>query len=294
MVEREWLAGRFEEQRPRLKGIAYRMLGSLAEADEAVQNTWLRVSRADASDVENIGGWLTTIVARVCLNALQTRKARSEQMIGLRMPDPLVSREGSTDPEREALLADSFGTALLILLDTLAPAERLAFVLHDMFDLSFEEIASIVGKSPAASRQLASRARRRVRDAVPPRNADLGRQRQIIEAFGAAVRAGDIDAILTLLDPNVVRRSDVPTVGSEERGAARVARMALLGGQTRSSASAIPVLVNGDAGVLVIDRGRIVGVLGFTFSGDKIIAIDVVADPDRLRGLGLDLASLRS
>jgi RNA polymerase sigma-70 factor (ECF subfamily) len=291
MDDREWLAGRFEEHRARLRAVAYRMLGSLPEAEEAVQDAWLRVSHAGAEGVENLGGWLTTIVARVCLNALQARKARPEQPAGLRMPDPVVTREGSADPEREALMADSVGLALLVVLDTLSPAERLAFVLHDMFDLSFEDIAPMVGRSEDAARQLASRARRRVQGAAVPREADRGRQREVVDAFVAAARAGDFDALLAVLDPDVVRRSDIPTV-REQRGAALVARSALGGARGFTSGSVLPVLVNGAAGVVVAKEGRVVVVLGFTVSGGKIVAIDVFADPDHIRQLGLDLASL--
>jgi RNA polymerase sigma factor (sigma-70 family) len=279
-VEHEWLARRFEEHRAHLRAVAYRMLGSLPEAEEAVQDTWLRVSRSGADGVENLGGWLTTIVARVCLNTLQARRARPEQATGLRMPDPVVSREGDTDPEREALLADSLGLALLVVLETLSPAERLAFVLHDMFDLSFEEIAPMVGRSPAAARQLASRARRRVQGAAVPPDADLARQREVVNAFFAATRSGDFAALVAVLDPNVVARWDGP--GIEKRGAALVARM-MLAAAAQQSAIALPVLVR---------DGRAIAVMGFTVSGGKIVAMDTVADPERLGKLGLDLESL--
>jgi RNA polymerase sigma-70 factor (ECF subfamily) len=251
----------------------------------------LRLSRSGADGVENLGGWLTTIVARVCLNALEARKARPEQPAGLRMPDPVLSREGDANPEREALLADSVGLALLVVLDTLSPAERLAFVLHDMFDLPFEEIAPIVGRSATAARQLASRARRRVQGAAVPPDADPARQREVVNAFFAAGRAGNFDALIRVLDPNVVLRSDVPKVG-EQRGATRVARMALVG--ARRSASVLPVLVNGTAGAVIVEDGRTSVVMGFTVSGGKIVEIDVVTDPARLGQLGIDLASLRS
>jgi RNA polymerase sigma factor (sigma-70 family) len=276
MDDKDWLAQRFEEHRTRLRAVAYRMLGSLPEAEEAVQDAWLRLSRAGAEGVENLGGWLTTIVARVCLNALQARKVRPEQPAGLRMPDPVVTREDQTDPEHEALLADSVGLALLVVLDTLDPAERLAFVLHDMFDLPFEEIAPMVGRSPTAARQLASRARRRVQGAaVPPLDRDLARQREVVDAFFAAGRAGDFDALVRVLDPEVVLRSDLPKVG-EQRGA-----------------SVLPVLVNGTAGAVIVEDGRATSVMGFTVSGGRIVEIDVVTDPGRLSQLGLDLASLR-
>ena len=288
--EQEWLVGRFEDHRARLRGVAYRMLGSLHEADEAVQDAWLRVSRSGAEGIENFGGWLTTIVARVCLNALQARKSRGEQPMGLRMPDPIVTAENDVDPERQALLADSVGLALLVVLDTLSPRERLAFVLHDMFDLPFEEIAPMVGQSPTAARKLASRARRRVRGASVP-DPDPARQREVVTAFVAAGRAGDFDALVRVLDPDVVLRSDVPKVG-ERRGATRVARLALAG--TRQSAVVLPALVNGAAGVVIVEAGRATVVMGFTVSRGKIVEIDIVSDLERLRRLKLNLASLTS
>src|ERR687895_903211 len=209
MDENEWLAERFEAHRPRLRAVAYRMLGSLAEADDAVQDTWLRLSRAGASEVEHLGGWLTTVLARVCLNMLRSRTTRREEPLDLRLPDPVISREGELEPEQEALLADSVGLALLVVLDTLSPAERLAFVLHDMFDLPFDEIAPMVGRSPEAARQLASRARRRVRGAeVPAPDPDLARQRGVVDAFFAAARGGDFDALVALLHPDAVLRTD--------------------------------------------------------------------------------------
>ena len=282
MDDKDWLAQRFEEHRAHLRAVAYRMLGSLPEADEAVQDAWLRLSRAGVEGVENLGGWLTTVVARVCLNVLQARKARPEQPAGLRMPDPVVSREGQVDPEREALLADSVGLALLVVLEALDPAERLAFVLHDMFDLPFEEIAPMVGRSPAAARQLASRARRRVQGAaVPPVERDLARQREVVEAFFAAGRAGDFDALLRVLDPNVVLRSDAPRIG-EQRGSTRVARLAL-GGGARRSASVVHVLVNGAAGALIVENGEVVTLMAFTVSAGKIVEIDGIVDRERLR-----------
>jgi RNA polymerase sigma-70 factor (ECF subfamily) len=262
------------------------MLGSLPEADEAVQDAWLRLNRGGDEGVENLGGWLTTIVARVCLNVLQARKARPEQPTGLRMPDPVVSREGQPDPEQQAVLADSVGLALLVVLETLDPPERLAFVLHDMFDLPFDEIAPMLGRSEIAVRQLASRARRRVQGvAVPPIERDLARQREIVDAFFAAGRAGDFDALIRVLHPDVVLRSDVPKIG-EQRGARRVARMAL-GGARRGSASVIHVLVNGAAGALIVENGQLVTVMGFTVSGGKIVEIDGIVDPERLRRIDL-------
>jgi RNA polymerase sigma-70 factor (ECF subfamily) len=288
MDEQDWLAQRFAEHRIRLRAVAYRMLGSLPEADEAVQDAWLRLNRAGVEGVENLGGWLTTIVARVCLNALQARKARPEQPAGLRMPDPVVSREGQANPEQEALLADSVGLALLVVLETLDPAERLAFVLHDMFDVPFEAIAPMVGRSPTAARQLASRARRRVQGAaVPPIDRNVARQREVVEAFFAAGRAGDFDALVRVLHPDVVLRSDVPKV-QEQRGATRVARMALVG--ARRTASVLPVLVNGTAGAIIIEDERAARVMAFTVSAGQIVEVDVIADPERLRQI--DLATL--
>jgi RNA polymerase sigma factor (sigma-70 family) len=288
--ENEWLAERFEEHRTRLRAVAYRMLGSLPEAEEAVQDAWLRLSRAGADGVENLGAWLTTVVARVCLSALRARRARPEEAAGLRMPDPVVTREGDADPERDALLADSVGLALLVVLDTLSPAERLAFVLHDLFDLPFGDIAAMVGRSPIATRQLASRARRRVRGAAVPPDADLARQREVVDAFFAAGRSGDFDALLRVLDPDVVLRSDVPKL-REQRGATRVARLALAG--ARTPAAPLPVLVNGTAGAVVVENGRATVVMAFTVSAGRIVEIDVIADPDRVRRLRLDPEALQ-
>ena len=284
MDEHAWLAERFEEHRARLRAVAYRMLGSLAEADDAVQDAWLRVSRAGASEVENLGGWLTTIVARVCLNALRARNARREEAFGLHLPDPVVSVEGAAQPEEEAVLADSVSLALLVVLDTLAPAERLAFVLHDMFELPFEEIAPMVGRSPAAARQLASRARRRVRGAEVPRpDPDLAGQRAVVDAFFRAARGGDFDALVTLLDPDVVLRADFgarhPATSVVIRGAAAVAR------QARAIPGAVvhPALVNGAAGAVITVHGRPFSVMGFTIVAGRIVAIDAIADPERVR-----------
>jgi len=286
MDEQQWLADRFEEHRAHLRAVAYRMLGSLAEADDAVQDSWLRLSRSGASDVENLGGWLTTIVARVCLNILRSRSARREESLGLHLPDPVVK-----SPEEEALLADSVSLALLVVLDTLAPAERLAFVLHDMFELPFEQIAAMAGRTPAAARQLASRARRRVKGAeIPVPDADIARQRQVVDAFFEAARGGDFEALVALLDPDVVLRSDAgatrPGASVVIRGAAAVAGQALGGGiggdRVREVALLRPVLVNGAAGVVVIVRGRPFVVMGFTVTDGKIVAIDVIAGPERV------------
>jgi RNA polymerase sigma-70 factor (ECF subfamily) len=287
--EQTWLAARFEEHRTRLRAVAYRMLGGLAEADEAVQDAWLRVSRAGVGGVDNLGGWLTTIVARVCLNVLQARKSRPEQPAGLRMPDPVVSREDDRDPAREMLLTDSVGLALLVVLETLDPAERLAFVLHDMFDVPFDDIAPMVGRSATAARQLASRARRRVQGAAEPPNVDLARQREVVDAFFAAARAGDFQALVAVLDPGVVVRWDRPPAG-ELRGVTRIAHKAIGGARAAGSRSLFPVVVNGAAGVLVLDDGRAVAVMGFTVCGGRIAEIDTVTDPERLGQL--DVASL--
>jgi RNA polymerase sigma factor (sigma-70 family) len=286
MDESQWLADRFEEHRPHLRAVAYRMLGSLAEADDAVQDTWLRLSRAGAGGVENLGGWLTTIVARVCLNMLRSRRIRREEPFGAHLPDPVISPEGELRPEEEALLADSVGLALLVVLDTLSPAERLAFVLHDMFELPFEEIAPMVGRTPAAARQLASRARRRVKGTgIPAPDPDLARQRDVVDAFFLAARGGDFDALVAVLDPDVVLRSDFgerrPAAPRVTRGAAAVARQALIG--ALPEAELHPALVNGAAGVVVTVGGRPFAVMGFTVTEGRIVEIDAIADPDRVR-----------
>jgi RNA polymerase sigma-70 factor (ECF subfamily) len=289
MDENTWLAERFEAYRPHLRAVAYRMLGSLAEADDAVQDAWLRFSRAGADEVENLGGWLTTIVARVCLNMLRARNARREESLELHLPDPLISPEGELHPEEETLLADSVGLALLVVLDTLTPAERLAFVLHDMFALPFEEIAPMVGRTPEAARQLASRARRRVKGAdLREPDPDLARQRAVVDAFFAASRGGDFDALVAVLDPDVVLRADFgarrPAASTVIRGAAAVAGQALLFG-ANPAAELHPVLVNGAAGAVVTLRGRPFAVLGLTVAAGKIVAIDAIAEPERVRRL---------
>ena len=282
MVENQWLADRFEENRAHLRAVAYRMLGSLAEADDAVQDTWLRLSRAGADEVENLGGWLTTVTARVCLNMLRSRRRRRE--VELCLPDPVVSPDGALQPEEEALLADSVG---LVVLDTLTPAERLAFVLHDMFDLPFEQIAPVVGRTPAAARQLASRARRRVKGADIQADPDLARQREVVDAFFSAARGGDFDALVAVLDPGVVLRIDAgarrPAASMAVRGAAEVARQALTGLSTALRAVDLrPALVNGAAGMVVFMRGRPVTVMGFIVTEGKIAEIDAIADPERV------------
>jgi RNA polymerase sigma factor (sigma-70 family) len=285
-IERDWLAEQFEAHRRHLRAVAYRMLGSVSDADDAVQEAWLRLSRSDPTRIDNLGGWLTTVVARVCLNMLKARTARREEPFGPQLPEPIVTEGDQLDPEQEALLADSVGLALLIVLETLTPAERLAFVLHDMFAVPFDEIAGIVGRSPAAARQLASRARRRVRGVAVP-DADLRRQREVVDAFVAAAREGDFEALLAVLDPNVVLRPDRVQPGGpvELRGARAVAEQALR--FSRLAAHARPILVNGAAGVVVAPEGEPASVLGFTVTDGKIVEIDVFASPERLRQLGL-------
>jgi RNA polymerase sigma factor (sigma-70 family) len=288
MDERRWLTDQFEANRTHLRAVAYRMLGSVSEADDAVQEAWLRLNRSDA-DVENLRAWLTTVVARVSLDMLRRRNTRHEEPFGPHVPEPLVSRDDQADPEREALHADAVGLALLVVLETLTPAERLAFVLHDMFAVPFEEIAPIVGRSPTAARQLASRARRRVRGASPSPDADLARQRQVVDAFLAAAREGDFDALVELLDPGVVLRVDRgslrPGLSTEARGiravSEQVRTFAALAGSGRRA------LVNGGAGVVVARGGRPLAVVGFTVAGGRIVEIDVLADPARLRRLDL-------
>jgi len=291
MDEEQWLADRFEEHRGHLRAVAYRMLGSLTEADDAVQDTWLRLSRSGGDQVQDMRGWLTTVVARVCLNMLRARNARHEEGLGVRLPDPLVSTDDELQPELQALLADSVGLALLVVLDTLSPAERLAFVLHDMFDLPFEDIAGLAGRTPAAVRQLASRARRRVRGAgVPDPDPDLARQREVVDAFFAAARGGDFDALVAVLDPRVVLRADtgaaLPEAALLIHGAEAVARQALTGLArviSRPGLRLHPALVNGAAGVIVTMRGRPVTVVGFTVAGGRIVEIDAIADAERVR-----------
>jgi RNA polymerase sigma factor (sigma-70 family) len=285
-----WLTNQFEANRPHLRAVAYRMLGSLSEAEDAVQEGWLRLSRSDTSAVENLSGWLTTVVARVCLDMLRSRKSKNEESLeehAERAPNTLPDRKDGIDPEQEALLADSVGLALLVVLETLAPAERLAFVLHDMFDLSFDEIAPIVGRSSTAARQLASRARRRVQGADTSRSADLTRQREIVDAFLAAARGGNFEALLAVLDPDVVLRSDAATVPpgapTEIRGATAIASRAAKAG----ARAAQPALVNGEVGVIVAPRGRLLMVIRFTIANGKIVEIEAVSNPDRLRLLDL-------
>jgi RNA polymerase sigma-70 factor (ECF subfamily) len=286
MDEHEWLAEQFEANRSHLRAVAYRMLGSLSEADDAVQESWLHLSRSDTSGVENMGGWLTTVVARICLDILRSRNSRREESLEASVSEPITNREGGIDPEQEALLGDSVGLALLVVLDTLNPAERLAFVLHDIFAVPFDEIAPIVGRTEMATRQLASRARRRVQGAETDPDADLTRQREVVDAFLAASRGGDFVALLTLLDPDVVYRADHAAVlvgaSKEVRGAEAVAGQFSGRAQTAKLA-----LVNGAAGAVWAPGGRPRVVFNFTITDGKIVAIDLLADPERLRQLDL-------
>jgi RNA polymerase sigma factor (sigma-70 family) len=290
MDEHDWMAERFEEHRAHLRAVAHRMLGSQTEADDAVQESWIRLSRSGASGVANLGGWLTTVTARVCLDMLRSRRSRREEPVGVEVPEPAVNRLDAAGPEQEVLLADSVGLALLVVLEELAPAERVAFVLHDMFDLPFDQIGPIVGRSPAAARQLASRARRRVQGATTDPDADLARQREVVDAFLAASRGGDFGALVAALDPDVVLRADAAAVRAgatgEVHGAAEVA------GTFSGRARAVrPALVNGAAGAVWIQHGQPRMVFGFTISGGKIAAIEMLADPGRIRQL--DLVVLR-
>jgi RNA polymerase sigma factor (sigma-70 family) len=286
MDESDFLAARFEEHRPQLRAVAYRMLGSLSEADDAVQEAWLRVSRAGTGDVANLAAWLTTIVGRVSLNMLRSRQHRREEPLEVHVPDPVVTGIAGPDPADEALLADSVGLALLVVLETLAPAERLAFVLHDLFSVPFEEIAPIVGRTETATRQLASRARRRVRGAPEP-DADLDRQREVVDAFIAAARGGDLDTLVSLLDPDIVVRADGGAHGPSAtlRGARQVAGGAMA--FARAAELTRPAIVNGAAGAVAISNGRPVSVAAFTIRGGKVVAMDILADPDRIARLDL-------
>ncbi len=294
MERTDWLARQFEVERPRLRAMAYRMLGSLAEAEDAVQESWLHLSRSDTSAVKNLGGWLTTVVARVCLNMLHAREARREESLEASVPGSIMNREDVIDPQEEAELADSVGLALLVVLNTLAPAERLAFVLHDIFAIPFEQIAPLVERSPTATRQLASRARRRVRGAPGEAFADLASQREVVDAFLAASRGGDFDALLAMLDPDVVLRADHFAVSrgaaGEMRGAAAIAGQ--LAGPTRfGTRFARPVLVDGAVGLVVAPRGRLMLLLHLTIRGGKIAEIEAIADPARLHRARLAVPS---
>jgi len=289
MDERDWLAERFEERRTRLRAVAYRMLGSLSEADDAVQEAWLRLSRIDADEVENLDGWLTTVVARISLNMLRSRKARREEPLAGRLPDPLIDRADGIDPEHEALLADSVGLALLVVLETLSPPERLAFVLHDVFAVPFDEIAPIVDRSPEAARQLASRARRRVRAERTVPDADLAIQREVIDAFLAAARDGDFDRLVTVLDPDVILRQDFGPIGGsrEMRGAAVVASQAF--GYAQIGLDIRPALINGVAGAVAFRHGQPFSIGAVTVRNGKIVELDFLADPERLSQLDLTI-----
>jgi RNA polymerase sigma-70 factor (ECF subfamily) len=283
MDETEWLAKRFEDHRPRLRALAYRMLGSLAEADDAVQDAWLRLSRSGDNQIDNLGGWLTTAVARECLHVLRSRRLRREDFIGARFPEPIITADDDLDPEQQALLADAVGLALLIVLDRLTPAERVAFVLHDTFQLPFDEIARMIDRSPAAARQLASRARRRVQGAeIPVPEADIALKRQVVDAFFAAGRAGDFDALVKVLDPDIVLRADLgrDRPPAEYRGVAEVAKLA----RGPRGAKVHPVLVNGQVGALITVHGRPFSILAFTVVADKIVEINSIR-PDRVRRL---------
>ncbi|HXV57718.1 MAG TPA: sigma-70 family RNA polymerase sigma factor [Gaiellaceae bacterium] len=289
MDERDWLAQRFEEHRTRLRAVAYRMLGSLSEADDAVQEAWLRLNRTDATEVDNLGAWLTTVVARISLNMLRSRKTRREEPLVERLPDPLVDRVDGIDPEHEALLADSVGLALLVVLETLSPPERLAFVLHDIFGVPFDEIAPIVERSPEAARQLASRARRRVRAERAVPDADLDAQWEVVEAFLAAAREGDFDRLVAVLDPDVVVRADFGRGrgARETRGVAAVARQAL--GYARSGLDLQPALVNGVPGAVAFRDGQPFSIGAVTIRNGRIVELDFLNDPERLRRIDLTI-----
>jgi RNA polymerase sigma-70 factor, ECF subfamily len=294
MDEQQWLGERFEEHRTHLRAVAYRMLGSLSEAEDAVQEAWLRLSRSDAEEIENLGGWLTTVVARVALNMLRSRRTRREQSFGPHVPDPIVDAADGTDPEHEALLADSVGLALLVVLETLTPAERLAFVLHDSFGVPFDEIAPILDRSPEAVRQLASRGRRRVSGAAPRPDADLDAQREVVDAFLAAAREGDFERLVAVLDPEVVLRADAGAVmaglSREVRGAQEVARGAI--NFRRLDLELKRALVNGAPGAVSMRDGKPFSVAGFSVRGGRIVAMDILVDPERLQAL--DLTALES
>jgi RNA polymerase sigma factor (sigma-70 family) len=282
----DWLVERFEEHRRRLRAVAYRMLGSLSEAEDALQEVWLRLGRSDVEEIEHLDAWLTTVLARVCLNMLRSRDRRREEPYGLTVPDPIVSDAQAIGPEGEALLADSVGLALLVVIETLTPAERLAFVLHDMFAVSFEEIAAILDRSPTATRQLASRARRRVRGEAKIPDADLSVQQEVVEAYFAAARDGDLDRLIALLDPDVVLIADGgPGQQARVRGAAEVAGAALTG--ARSGRTLRPALVNGSPGAVLFEHDQPVAIMGCTVVNGCITEIDMIRDPERMRRLDL-------
>jgi RNA polymerase sigma factor (sigma-70 family) len=287
MNDRDWLAEKFEQNRPHLRSVAYRMLGSFGDADDAVQEAWLRLNRSDAGAIENLAAWLTTVIGRVCLDMLRSRNSRREQSLEQHLPDMILAREDRIDPEQQTLIADSVSLALLVVLETLSPHERLAFVLHDMFAVPFEEIASIVGCTPAAARQLASRARRRVRGAAPAPDVDLAQQRRVVDAFLAAVRAGDFEGLVAVLDPDVLLRSDEIPAGLKELSGARViAQQALM--FSKAAISVQPILVNGAAGIISWSPGgQPFSVMGFTVRSGRIVEIHVLRDPARLSRLNL-------
>jgi RNA polymerase sigma factor (sigma-70 family) len=291
MSEQDWLAQRFEEHRRRLRAVAYRMLGSMSEAEDAVQEAWLRLSASEPSEIENLSGWLTTVVARVSLNMLRSRAVRREEPLSPHLPDPIVDRADGVDPEHEALLADSVGLALLVVLETLAPAERLAFVLHDMFGVPFEEIASLVDRSPQAARQLASRARRRVRAQPTAPDVDVNAQREVVSAFLAAAREGDFEALVATLDPDVVLRADggpaLPALSAEVHGALDVARQASM--WSHADLTMYPVLVNGAFGAVVVREGAVFSIASVIVRNGKIAELDFLADPERLARLDLTM-----
>ena len=295
MDEQGWLTERFEENRPRLRGVAYRMLGSLSEAEDAVQEAWLRLERTDTATVENLGGWLTTVVSRVCLDVLRSRKSRREEPIGAQVTEPSVVHGEGADPEGEAVLADSVGVALLVVLDTLTPAERLAFVLHDLFAMPFDEIGSIVGRSPDAAKQLASRARRRVRGAPAPSDAGRARQGEVVEAFLRAARAGDFEGLLAVLDPDAVVRIDAAAridappsdagTAREVRGASTWAKQFIA--LSRGLRFVQPALIDGSVGLIFAPRGKLSRALTFAFTNAKVSRVEVIGDPTRLRELDI-------
>ena len=291
MSEQDWLARQFEENRSHLQAVAYRMLGSMSEADDALQEAWLRLSRSDAGRVDNLSGWLTTVVGRICLDMLRARRSRSEEYGGTWLPEPVVTLGDGTDPEHEAVIADSVGLALLVVLETLTPAERLAFVLHDMFAVPFEEIAVMIDRTPAAARKLASRGRRRVQGAAPKPDPDRALQRRVVDAFLAASRAGDFEGLLAVLDPDVVFRADAGAADPRARppvvGAEAVARQVLARG-SRLAHLARPALVNGAEGVVVAAGEKVIAVVGFTIVGGRIAALDLVLDGEKLRRLAVE------
>jgi RNA polymerase sigma-70 factor (ECF subfamily) len=296
MDQHRWLTERFEENRPRLRSVAYRMLGSLSEAEDAVQEAWLRLNRIDTGTVDNLGGWLTTVVSRVCLDMLRARGSRREEPIDAHVTEPRMAHGEGADPEGEALLADSIGVALLVVLDTLTPAERLVFVLHDLFGLPFDEIGSMVGRSPAAAKQLASRARRRVRGSPAPSDAGRARHREVVEAFLRAARAGDLEGLLAVLDPDAVIRidgaarmaggaADAADTPRELRGASTWAKQLIA--MSRGLRFVEPALVNGSVGLILATGGKLSRVLTFTFTNAKIARLEVIGDPARLRELDI-------